>query len=597
MKFKLIVFVLFAFISPNFLFADGRDFGSFPLEFPLSAGVENSFNLEVLGPVGYSGPDQSLSQLLAAIQCAYCSSCSDTDCVEVLDLTPYYVGSPPLRLWFTSQLILEMALANASSGDVIVLDGSDPFFSSVGFLEVNTSTSPLILNEGVTIIGINDPEITLVNGTLLFKMTGDNSRISGLKLTTSQSIDTAGIQVKNLYDERAVIDNNEITGFSKGIAIRVSNAFVHHNYIHNNIGHGGYGIMLGYGSYGKIVSNHFVHNRHDISAGGNVKIVVSGIDKYDRFDARCNISVDDASSHNYDMHGIFDVCYEGDIDHVHQNVIDRGTDERRAYCKEFIRAYHSESIPETMLCIIYPADSENIVKDDVLNCYLGKLKPATVNNYYHYVEMGGPINIQYNAFLRESFNKRNLTAPYDTPAIKIRGIPHDEGGANEYGLVVENNLFGYVNSSNIPVESSSCDENYPHARCIAKSFTTESIVFGNIAAYVIPSLGPKVADVVPSIDAYNPPPYPFTSLATIIDNDTDLFLALQENVEDVAIVARNFIFSEEDNFLSRIERSGTYPFDDDVDNDGIINACDNCMFYANPSQEDTDGDGIGDDCE
>jgi hypothetical protein len=37
--------------------------------------------------------------------------------------------------------------------------------------------------------------------------------------------------------------------------------------------------------------------------------------------------------------------------------------------------------------------------------------------------------------------------------------------------------------------------------------------------------------------------------------------------------------------------------DHDADDDGVFDACDNCMKAANPSQSDHDGDGIGDACD
>lgn len=35
----------------------------------------------------------------------------------------------------------------------------------------------------------------------------------------------------------------------------------------------------------------------------------------------------------------------------------------------------------------------------------------------------------------------------------------------------------------------------------------------------------------------------------------------------------------------------------DTDNDGVGDACDNCVSVHNPYQTDTDGDGLGDACD
>ena len=93
------------------------------------------------------------------------------------------------------------------------------------------------------------------------------------------------------------IDNCELSGWS-GIAVALSQGdrhHIHHNYIHHNQRHHlGYGIGHDENAVSLIEYNLFDYNRHSIAASG-----AAGIG----YEARHNIEIQHALSHNFDMHG------------------------------------------------------------------------------------------------------------------------------------------------------------------------------------------------------------------------------------------------------------------------------------------------------
>jgi PKD repeat protein len=109
----------------------------------------------------------------------------------------------------------------------------------------------------------------------LMKVTGNNTRITGLKLegyTTqtgpisnnyTKALSSSGDK-KNLY-----IDHCEVMAFRRGIIISYnSTATVEYSYIHHNTNADGYGFLISREAYVMMRFNEASNNRHTVAAGG-----------------------------------------------------------------------------------------------------------------------------------------------------------------------------------------------------------------------------------------------------------------------------------------------------------------------------------------
>lgn len=158
-------------------------------------------------------------------------------------------------------------------------------------VQMRLPISTIRIAEGVVITGGRTPQTpgALLYSTpvrTLFQVTGDNVRISGLRIqgpdlgvVTSGEV-RFGIQADSPVDLE--IDNNELFGWS-GSAIGVSDrqgridhfgvptVRVHDNFIHHNqyADKFGYGVVVGDGAYVRIERNVFDYNRHAIAGDGS----------------------------------------------------------------------------------------------------------------------------------------------------------------------------------------------------------------------------------------------------------------------------------------------------------------------------------------
>lgn len=190
----------------------------------------------------------------------------------------------------TNESGLVADLANATSGDIVfIIGGTTINLTGDAALEVpadvtvasdrgnGTSTGALLKKGNWTSnYGWQNP---------IFNITGDNVRITGLRLEGEMLEVSDSAQFSEDYYLTGIlaldkddleVDNNEIRGFawagvySQNYGNDSVNVSVHNNYIHHCQAYGeGYGIQLDNGTL-EADYNIFDYNRHDIAAGAGL---------------------------------------------------------------------------------------------------------------------------------------------------------------------------------------------------------------------------------------------------------------------------------------------------------------------------------------
>jgi len=234
---------------------------------------------------------------------------------------------PNVKYIVSTKSQLLTALANAKSGEVVFVKGT-------AAINMN-GVANLVIPAGVTLA--SDRGLGGSSGALIKKNQNatnswaealfsakEGARITGLRIEGEMKpkYDTSvpeqnyliGIRANN----RVVIDNCEIRGWScagimSGTGTSGKFVYIHHNYIHHNQAMGeGYGIDV-YGATALIEANIFDYNRHSIAG--------SGVES-ESYEARYNLDL----GHTYDYEHRFDVhanpvggTYSGNSYSIHHN--------------------------------------------------------------------------------------------------------------------------------------------------------------------------------------------------------------------------------------------------------------------------------------
>ena len=209
------------------------------------------------------------------------------------------------------------ALLAATSGEIVFLDPAAVFDL--------TGLADIVIPAGLTLAsdrGTNASPGALIrtaNPTTLFRVLGDNVRVTGLRLhgPGSDGSDCATAETRGVivFGDDFEIDNTELTGWSIAAVqlVDAKRAHYHHNYAHNNRVCLGYGIALYGDSDALIEANVFNHNWHSIAGDGS---------RGQSYEARYNAVQKEITGHPFDMHGRYDYNPEpwaGDQIYIHHN--------------------------------------------------------------------------------------------------------------------------------------------------------------------------------------------------------------------------------------------------------------------------------------
>jgi hypothetical protein len=222
---------------------------------------------------------------------------------------------------FTVNTLAELldALKQAKAGQTIFIpDGVEMDL---------TGQSNLALPAGITLAGTRGlngspgPRLftTLKSTSPLFRTTGDDTRITGLRIEgpyAGPELIPFFAQGLSIAHHNCVVDNCEVYNWNcVGIgAGGRGDVFIHHNDIHHcQLSGYGYGVVTSQCNC-FIIANKFDYCRHDIASGGSPG---------DAYEAAWNLVGPHATSHRFDMHGGSDRGDATDIAsdwmHIHHN--------------------------------------------------------------------------------------------------------------------------------------------------------------------------------------------------------------------------------------------------------------------------------------
>lgn len=237
-----------------------------------------------------------------------------------------WVARPSIQV--TSRSDLVTALEQAKSGDIVYVS-DEAEIDLTGLWELPIRSGVTLSSgrgrEGSLGALLYTQDDTEYGNKALFHVSGDDARITGLRIRGPMSDKLPPPEVSEGYDSRGIritgenveIDNNDIWNFSRSVILihkreGIHFVHVHHNYIHHSSrmfyhpdcdrrNSGGaflcgisYGVSVGNVKNAIIEANIFSHHRHAINGGS----------PNTNYEARYNLVLKTFYSHPFDVHGI-----------------------------------------------------------------------------------------------------------------------------------------------------------------------------------------------------------------------------------------------------------------------------------------------------